>query len=924
MVYGNTTVEINGSIDWTSFQVTQGATGLSLCCTSVLNYTWAQAYYTDASSNYDWQYAGGNITTEPWLDKAAAYSIADGSTDGYAESAASMDSSAMRVSISGTNDFLSVGSGQLNLGTSSQRIMYYALPSKESSLDTVRIAYDYEMTGLASTQIAGDQLNIYNTDAWLAAYIRNPTLGFLDAGAVHYQPPVRSIADGASLSFSHSGKLELLIDPTKFTDWGNELYVHVEMRANSSSQTVTATSLPIDKYWIGDSDSWNIGDRWNPAGEPATGDAIHLETDDDDTRVVTYATTLADPKFSSLRIDATKSGSITLQQSQDALGVAGGYSEIGWAGQGTFKQDGGTSIFDTVIVGSKAGSDGLVSLSGGTTTINRLVVAEQAGSTGNVEVHTGGNLNVLTDAVIGEGGNGTFVQDGGTSAITTMIVGAKSGSTGSVGLSGGTTTINRLVVAEQAGSTGSVAVSGTGALSVSTDAVIGEGGTGSFSLSGGSLTVGRWGTIGVSNTGSFSQTDGTSSFSRVVLGLTSTGIGAFNLTGGTSTIGELVLGHDDGSKGTLNLGSAGNLVVTGDATIGSGSVGEFNQSGGTANVGSYLFVGRAPSGEGTVNLSGGQLSANQLTVGHDPGATGDVNLSGDGRLLVDGLTLGLAGSGDLMQTGGTLEVAGDLHLGQAEGGWGTYTLMAGQSNIGGSAYIGEGKDSVGVYLHAGGITTINDDIKLGGASGSIGYLIQDGGHVQVADVVAVGTDSGHGTYVLADIDAMLTAREVRVGSNGTLLGIGTIDADVVNDGGFIGPGLSPGTLNIDGDFTLIDGVLEIEVGGLAAGDFDVLNITGKASFTGGTILFSFIDGFLPSEDDMFKFLVADTVSDFNSTLAYSGAAPGFEFKVTDGGNGLLIFIALNDADAVPEPATLVLFAAGLAVLGAVRRKKLAA
>jgi Ca2+-binding RTX toxin-like protein len=80
---------------------------------------------------------------------------------------------------------------------------------------------------------------------------------------------------------------------------------------------------------------------------------------------------------------------------------------------------------------------------------------------------------------------------------------------------------------------------------------------------------------------------------------------------------------------------------------------------------------------------------------------------------------------------------------------------------------------------------------------------------------------------------------------------------VGNDGGIINVGSSPGTLTISGDLIFSSGVLEIELGGTEAGEFDLLQVGGQTDFTGGVIEFSFYNDFVPSEDDSFVFLESE-------------------------------------------------------------------
>ena len=77
--------------------------------------------------------------------------------------------------------------------------------------------------------------------------------------------------------------------------------------------------------------------------------------------------------------------------------------------------------------------------------------------------------------------------------------------------------------------------------------------------------------------------------------------------------------------------------------------------------------------------------------------------------------------------------------------------------------------------------------------------------------------------------------------------------------------------------------------------------------------FLFEGGYLPKTGDSFTFLSGFTnATPLEGTqFGYLGAAPGFRFDVN---RNTGLFTALNNAAPVPEPATYVLLAVGLAAL----------
>jgi len=139
-------------------------------------------------------------------------------------------------------------------------------------------------------------------------------------------------------------------------------------------------------------------------------------------------------------------------------------------------------------------------------------------------------------------------------------------------------------------------------------------------------------------------------------------------------------------------------------------------------------------------------------------------------------------------------------------------------------------------------------------------------------------------------------------------GRGDILAHILNQGGTVSPGFSPGALTIDGDYTQgHDATLLIEMAGLQPGQFDVLNVTGTAALD-GLLKVSFLDGFRPRSGDMFTVLTYGShFAEFDSIFVMG--LPSFEF-IADYGISALTLRA-EGVEAVPLPPSVWLAAMGL-------------
>jgi len=386
------------------------------------------------------------------------------------------------------------------------------------------------------------------------------------------------------------------------------------------------------------------------------------------------------------------------------------------------------------------------------------------------------------------------------------------------------------------------------------------------------------------------------------------------LDGGTVTVGggdgfsQLVIGRDPGSDGKVRVAGNSQLTIRSNEA--------------------RLYVGR--DGLGTMVIESGSTVLVEASDGA-PDAAGvqiaqrrEADAAAGGSLRVDNATLivrddngtfinvGTAGPGGLLVTnGGLVSIEGvESFLGIGRSGTGTLAVT------GGGKVVMQNPDG-------------DSNVFVAQAPSSIGTVIVDGAgsELDAGSFLAVGldfdmTDGGTGTVSVRN-GGVVRAAETRLGANGFLGANGTVVGDVVNQGGTVAPGLSPGTLTIDGNFVFETGILELEIGGSGVGEYDVLNVLGDASFLGGTILFSFVDGFLPETGDVFDVLLAAAISGLpNVTFDYAGLGDGFVFDFELGDDGLR-FVALSGGDPIPTPelGALLLLLVGLVGLDGIARTR---
>ncbi len=290
----------------------------------------------------------------------------------------------------------------------------------------------------------------------------------------------------------------------------------------------------------------------------------------------------------------------------------------------------------------------------GTYTMNTTgqITVTGTGSAMHVDTSTltiggGGAVNIASDAIVsafeervGDASGGSVVQSGGSHTIS---------------IDGGAgTSLNPLWIAPSVGSTGSYTLSG-GTLTVFNNAVGANGES-----------------VGFSGAGTFTQTGGdhivAGANGNLVIGFAPTGVGSYTITNGNLTAHSLYLGRDGGAQGSLTVNAGSNVNVDQefiDVALNAPASATVTVNGGLVDC--YgMFVG----GKSTVGGGAGVLSVNGGTVIVSPqtGLTNSGQLrvwdtSGSGVTLASGAiacdTLLTSGNPSRFNwTGGELQVTG--------------------------------------------------------------------------------------------------------------------------------------------------------------------------------------------------------------------------------------------------------------------------
>lgn len=512
---------------------------------------------------------------------------------------------------------------------------------------------------------------------------------------------------------------------------------------------------------------------------------------------------------------------------------------ISTSGTGSTGINGGNfASFSIINSGNIIVAGGELAIDGGN---GDVTLTLQAGSVINGDIDLGGGSNTLTaqgamtlnDNIINavdftsdaQGGEQIFngVISGATTSLNIMGEGkvtlnGNNTYTGNTLINAGTLSISNN---NNLGNSSAQLIFDGGTLETTADLTISSGRNISLNNGGGTIDTGD---NAVTYNGNFAISNG---------GLTKLGSGTFEHTGNSAYRGVTTI-----AEGTLkisNLSNGGDYINNGTLV--------FDKETGT---GSNMYL-NGLSGAGSLIKEGGGV----LLLNGDKTYTGNTYIN-NGFIQAQGKNaLGVNGAVSIAEKG-QLDIWTNLSIGS----------LAGKGTINLSNRYG---GTIGNTLTVGGDDT---STAFNGIIYGLGGSLTKTGEGKLT-LAGINTYTGSTTVNsgLLEVNGSL-ASEVRVNNGGTLGGRGHLSSVLVS-GGRLAPGNSIGTLNVDSVNFNGGGVYEVEVD--AAGNTDLLYVTGMATLTGGSVQVIPKDGnYHPSTD--YTILKAGTIigtfDSVSSSLAF--------------------------------------------------------
>jgi T5SS/PEP-CTERM-associated repeat protein len=381
---------------------------------------------------------------------------------------------------------------------------------------------------------------------------------------------------------------------------------------------------------------------------------------------------------------------------------------------------------------------------------------------GNISITNGGSATGTIGLFAQTNGAGSiFVENDGTVTGTGAsnagigITQNSAGSTGSTTITNTGTVIgptNRAVIGISENATGTATINNSGTLGTVASAggtAISENALGTVVVNNtgkiyGSITTGAgqvaanttvhnnagglWQTSAITDEGTITATGSTITVTGTTTGIVVSNIGSSgNLTasaGSTVTANFLNIAQAAGSHGTATITGAGTTLTT--------------TSGSSQNI----LVGQDGTASLTIsNQAVATTTKMTVAANHDAGVTDTLDVNNATLNVTNGITIGNAGTANVTVEGGGIINAGFVNIANLSNGTGSLTVTGAGSVV----------ETAGIaFGSTGGSATLN---------------VNNGGAV----------DIGTGTTTIAGA--------VHIGSSVSLSGGGTIQGDVVNDGG---------------------------------------------------------------------------------------------------------------------------------------------